>query len=63
MVVWTDTPLLQARFERSKQQGGKLRAQLDRERGMTDAQALRAHSERQRQQRDADQSRRDLAYD
>ncbi|KAK4237863.1 hypothetical protein C8A03DRAFT_34162 [Achaetomium macrosporum] len=45
----------EARFQGSKQ-GGKLQAQLDRQRGMTDAKVLQQASETARRQRDLDES-------
>ncbi|EAQ90880.1 predicted protein [Chaetomium globosum CBS 148.51] len=43
------------RLQKSKQ-GGKLKAQLNQQRGMTDAQALREASETEQRQRELDQS-------
>jgi hypothetical protein len=49
------THLSQARAAQSKK-GGKLAAQLNERRGMTDAQALQQASETERRQRDVDAS-------
>ncbi|KAK3311279.1 uncharacterized protein B0T15DRAFT_68597 [Chaetomium strumarium] len=50
-----------ARFQGSKQ-GGKLKAQLDRQRGMTDTKVLQEASETARRQRDLDQSTSALSH-
>ncbi|KAH6854462.1 hypothetical protein B0I37DRAFT_349782 [Chaetomium sp. MPI-CAGE-AT-0009] len=49
------------RLQKSKQ-GGKLKAQLDQRRGMTDAEALRQASETEQRQRVVDQSTRALSH-
>ncbi|KAH6636661.1 hypothetical protein F5144DRAFT_546738 [Chaetomium tenue] len=49
------------RLQKSKQ-GGKLKAQLDQRRGMTDAEALRQASETEQRQRELDQSARALRH-
>lgn len=55
-------PPPQERLQKSKQGGGKLKAQLDQRRGMTDAEALRQASETEQRQRDLDQSTRALTH-
>ncbi|AEO65320.1 ee5b2090-1124-4a65-b200-b39d0fb10b33 [Thermothielavioides terrestris] len=51
------------RFQKSKPKKGKLQAQLDRQRAMTDAQVLRQAGETERRQRELDQSRSVLNHD
>jgi hypothetical protein len=51
----------QARLQQSKK-GGKLKAALDEQRGLTDANALKKASEAERRQRDVDQSTDALNY-
>ncbi|KAK3299029.1 uncharacterized protein B0H64DRAFT_472220 [Chaetomium fimeti] len=50
------------RLQKSKQGGGKLKAQLDQRRGMTDAEALRQASETEQRQRAVDQSTQALSH-
>ncbi len=61
--LYVDEKTPQARFDNSKAGGGKLQTQLDKQRGMTDAAALKQASEAQRRQRDLDQSATVLQHD
>ncbi|KAK4117320.1 hypothetical protein N656DRAFT_773412 [Canariomyces notabilis] len=53
----------EARFQKSKQGGGKLKAGLDAQRSMTDSVALKQASEEERRRRDMDQGAGALRHD